>query len=918
MFRSSLKWKWALAALVATLGGTSAYAQNAACQVNYTQAWSNGNVAHGANVEIRNLGPAINGWTLTFNFAGGQTLQNGWPVAVTQSGTTLTAQSTAPWNANIATNGSFTVGMNLNGPFNPAPSSFSLNGVVCGGGGGQNTGPTISISAPANNSTINAASFAFSATAADTNTGGAIQRVEFRVNGALVATDTAAPYTTTVTTTTLLVGANTLQATAFDNGVPAPVISASASVTVTRPAVNGGNTPPTVSVTAPTAGQVFPTGTTTVTLSATAADTNTGGGVANVQFLIDGVPVGAADIAAPYSVTVAVAPGAHTAQARATDNGVPAPVLVTTSAAVNFTIPGIVQPALQAVPTSVSVPSGGTAQATIRRNTAPTANVPVTILRTSGSTEISAAPLALTLTPANGATGLPVTFSAAAGTTAVSAVFTASAPGHTPVAITVTRTPAMGGNNALFRVNANGRVTKNGTLFPVHCGAWFGMEGRHEPSNDQDNPRGAPMEQYVGNSFFANGGSGTGRTIAQTMSQIAGMGINVIRVPLVPQMFQANNPQGVATSNGRRIFKNHASVIQPTSRAYLNQMITAADAANIEVMLDIHSCSNFVGWRKGRLDARPPWVDRDRENYDFKREDASCSATGNPAGVTQIDAYNTSLWLENLRTLAGIGGTLGVDNIFGIDIYNEPHDYTWAEWKSLTEQAFAAINAINPNILLVVEGIGTTPGVQDGSPTTFTQEPHGNVATNPNWGENLFSQNTTPLAVPKDRLVFSPHTYGPSVFVQKMFMDPAQTACTGLEGDAAGDLDCRIVINPTLLRSGWEEHFGYLKQQGFAIVVGEFGGNMDWPLGQANLRDRARWSHITTNVDQQWQDAFVDYMVEKDIEGCYWSINPESGDTAGWYGHAYNPISNPGGWGEWQAFDARKTTLLNRLWQGVP
>jgi hypothetical protein len=55
-------------------------------------------------------------------------------------------------------------------------------------------------------------------------------------------------------------------------------------------------------------------------------------------------------------------------------------------------------------------------------------------------------------------------------------------------------------------------------------------------------------------------------------------------------------------------------------------------------------------------------------------------------------------------------------------------------------------------------------------------------------------------------------------------------------------------------------------------------------------------------------------MVSRGIEGCYWSINPESGDTAGWYGHAYDPVSNTSGWGEWRAFDQRKTNLLNRLW----
>ncbi len=82
-----------------------------------------------------------------------------------------------------------------------------------------------------------------------------------------------------------------------------------------------------------------------------------------------------------------------------------------------------------------------------------------------------------------------------------------------------------------------------------------------------------------------------------------------------------------------------------------------------------------------------------------------------------------------------------------------------------------------------------------------------------------------------------------------MFMDPAQSQCTGLEGDAAGDAKCNIVINPTLLRQGWEEHFGYLKQLGYAIVVGEFGGNMDWPGGQTSVRDRNRWGYVTPGVD---------------------------------------------------------------------
>lgn len=564
-------------------------------------------------------------------------------------------------------------------------------------------------------------------------------------------------------------------------------------------------------------------------------------------------------------------------------------------------------PSISATPSSLSLAGGASGTSSIRLSAAPTSSVTVTLTR-SGSTAIAHSPTSVTLNSSNWSTGVNVTFTAAAGTATATSTFTAAASGYTSTSIAVTRT-AGSGTGAVFRVDPNGRITKNGQVFPVRCGSWFGLEGRHEPSDDPTNPSGAPMELYMGNTFWANGNSGTGRTIQQTMTEITGMGINVVRLPVVPQTLDANNPQGRDP-----YLKNHQSVRVANSRLALEQFIQLADQNNIEVMLDVHSCSNYIGWRAGRLDARPPWVDATRDNYDFTRENYSCAASGNPSTVTTTHPYNQTMWLDNLRTLAGLGTQLGVDNIIGIDIFNEPHDYTWAQWKAMTEAAYQAINAVNPNTLLFVQGIGTVAGTQDGTPDTTTDVPHGSAASNPNWGENLFEAGTNPINIPQERLVFSPHTYGPSVFVQRMFMDPAQPQCAGLEGDAAGDADCNIVINPTQLRAGWEEHFGYLKDQGYAIVVGEFGGNLDWPQGQASIRDRDRWSHITPGVDADWQDAFIDYMVDRNIEGCYWSINPESGDTAGWYGHAYDPVSNTAGWGEWENFDQRKTNLLNRLW----
>jgi endoglucanase len=400
----------------------------------------------------------------------------------------------------------------------------------------------------------------------------------------------------------------------------------------------------------------------------------------------------------------------------------------------------------------------------------------------------------------------------------------------------------------------------------------------------------------------------TGRTQQQTMTEIMGQGMNVLRIPVAPQTLDANNPQGRSPN-----LKN--AVPQTNARQGLEDFIRLANTNNIQLILDIHSCSNYVGWRAGRIDARPPYVDATRVNYDFTRENYSCSSTGNPAGFSgTVHAYTEAAWLNTIGTLAGLPTALGVNNIMAIDIFNEPWDYTWAEWKRLSEAAYARINSVNPNILILVEGISASANNQDGTPTTNVQVPHGSEETNPNWGENLFEAGGNPLAIPKERLIYSPHTYGPSVFVQSHFFDPAQPECAeleDLEGAAAG---CNIVIDPARLTPGWEEHFGYLKDANYAMVVGEFGGNWDWP-NKATLTAQQDWNYINPGiVDGQWQTAFVNYMMSRGIEACYWGMNPESGDTGGWYNHAYDPVSATGGWGTWVGLDSRKTTLLRRLW----
>jgi plastocyanin len=83
--------------------------------------------------------------------------------------------------------------------------------------------------------------------------------------------------------------------------------------------VTAPNLPPTVTITNPAAGAVF-SEPANVTIQATATDSNSGGSVTNVQFLV-GVTVLTNEISAPFAVTANnLAAGSYTFSAIATDN----------------------------------------------------------------------------------------------------------------------------------------------------------------------------------------------------------------------------------------------------------------------------------------------------------------------------------------------------------------------------------------------------------------------------------------------------------------------------------------------------------------------------------------------------------------------------------------------------------------------
>lgn len=95
------------------------------CQVAYdvVNQWGGGFTGE---VTITNGGEtAIDGWTVEWNFPGGQSVTNGWSGQYSQQGSTVTVQN-ASWNGTVQPRGSVTTGFNASySGSNPDPTTFS-------------------------------------------------------------------------------------------------------------------------------------------------------------------------------------------------------------------------------------------------------------------------------------------------------------------------------------------------------------------------------------------------------------------------------------------------------------------------------------------------------------------------------------------------------------------------------------------------------------------------------------------------------------------------------------------------------------------------------------------------------------------------------------------------------------------------
>jgi endoglucanase len=203
-------------------------------------------------------------------------------------------------------------------------------------------------------------------------------------------------------------------------------------------------------------------------------------------------------------------------------------------------------------------------------------------------------------------------------------------------------------------------------------------------------------------------------------------------------------------------------------------------------------------------------------------------------------------WIENWVFLAN--RYKDYDAVIGLDLDNEPHGKvagspqtaTWGnsnpatDWNKAVERCGNAILAVNPNVLIVAEGI----------------EAYG--SDNYWWGGNLIGAKTHPIVLSKpNKLIYSPHEYGPTVYGQPWFED---------------------ATFPANMPGIWDKYFGYLYNDNTApLLVGEFGIKT---LG---------------GKDEIWVKKFLTYMGSK-YSWTFWCFNPNSGDTGGIVGDDWSTL----------------------------
>ncbi len=305
------------------------------------------------------------------------------------------------------------------------------------------------------------------------------------------------------------------------------------------------------------------------------------------------------------------------------------------------------------------------------------------------------------------------------------------------------------------------------------------------------------------------------RDYKQMLAQIKSLGYNVIRLPYSVQSLRSQNVTGIDFSIGA-----NKDFYGKTPLDIMDGVIQEAQRQGLLILLDSHQLN----------DKQIPelWYG---------------------------DGYTEADWLETWLLLAN--RYKNQKNVIGADLKNEPHGKaSWGtgevatDWRLAAERAGNKILSVNPNWLIVVEGV--------------TQNVPGQKLSVHWWGGNLEGVRKYPVRLKRSHsLVYSPHEYAGSY--QTWFSE---------------------ATFPKNLYERWETGFNYIATEGIApIFIGEFGGH----------------GVDSTSKEGIWQQQLVDFIARKKLSFTYWCWNPNSQLTGGIL------------LDDWRSIDTPKQALLKKL-----
>lgn len=295
------------------------------------------------------------------------------------------------------------------------------------------------------------------------------------------------------------------------------------------------------------------------------------------------------------------------------------------------------------------------------------------------------------------------------------------------------------------------------------------------------------------------------------IDQIKGLGFNCIRLPFSGAMVGATPPTSVID------FDKNPEFVGLTSLEIFDLILDYCLEQNIYVVLDHH------------------------------RRQAGDGAYGSPIG----SGYTKAQWIATWTTMANRYKDHMA--VVGADIHNEPHDLTWNAWADLAEECGNAIQAIAPEWIIFVEGVGA-----------YDDEYYW-------WGNALGGVRDRPVVLNvQNKLAYSPHEYGQSVGGQAWLAYDNQTPPANW---------------PNNLYAVWDNHWSFIFYENIApIWIGEMGGQFGLD-GNGNLTVPHRIPETA------WMETLITHLngkrtaasspIGKRMSFAYWSFNPNSADTGG-------------------------------------